>query len=71
MIGTADVYEFRGVFVSYDDANRYFCETFADAAEAVGLFTETEATINIWVDHALDDKTIRDHAHSIRPILDD
>jgi hypothetical protein len=48
--GTVDVYEFRGVFVSYDDVDRYVYETFADAAEAVGLFMETEATTHIWVD---------------------
>ncbi len=48
--GTVDVYEFRGVFISYNDANRYVCETFTDAAKAVELFTETDATTEIWVD---------------------
>jgi hypothetical protein len=30
--------------------DRHICETFADAAAAVGLFAETSATTNIWVD---------------------
>jgi hypothetical protein len=41
--GTVDVYEFRGVFVSYGDASRHICETFTEAAK-------TSATTSIWVD---------------------
>jgi hypothetical protein len=49
--GTVDVYQFRGVFVCYDDANAYGpFETFAEAAAAVALFSTSDATTRIWVD---------------------
>jgi hypothetical protein len=49
--GTVDVYQFRGVFVSYNDVGCYGpYETFAEAAAAVDLFTKTSATTRIWVD---------------------
>jgi hypothetical protein len=48
--GTVDVYKFRGLFFSYNDVARYGpCETFAEAAEAVGLLSKTDATTRIWV----------------------
>jgi hypothetical protein len=49
--GTVDVYQFRGLFIGEDDAQMYGpFDTFADAADAVGLFRKTDATTNIWVD---------------------
>jgi hypothetical protein len=50
------IYEFRGVFVSYDDLGRYAYENFADAAKAVDLFTKTDATTRIWVDRRFKQK---------------
>jgi hypothetical protein len=58
--GTVDVYQFRGVYVCYDDVNAYGpFEAFADAAAAVDLFTKTEATTRIWVDVRFKKQTAR------------
>jgi hypothetical protein len=49
--GTVNVYQFRGIFISENDVDMYGpFDSFADAAAAVGLFTETSATTRIWVD---------------------
>jgi hypothetical protein len=49
--GTVDVYQFRGVFVGEDDVLIYGpFDSFAEAAAAVRLFHETDATTKIWVD---------------------
>jgi hypothetical protein len=49
--GTVDVYHFRGVFISDDDVGMYGpYDTFAEAANAIGLFKKTKATNEIWVD---------------------
>jgi hypothetical protein len=48
--GVIDVVQFRGVFISYDDVGSYGpYDSFAEAAEAVALFTENDATTSIWI----------------------
>jgi hypothetical protein len=54
--GTVDVYQFRGLFISEDDAGS--CgpyDSFTEAAAAAGLFTETDATTQIWVAEQFED----------------
>jgi hypothetical protein len=49
--GSIKVYRFRGVFISDDDAGNYGpYQSFAEAADAAGLLTVTDATEKIWID---------------------
>lgn len=49
--GTMCVYQYKGVFVGEDDVGSYGpYDRFAEAAEAIGLWTKTSATQRIWVD---------------------
>jgi hypothetical protein len=48
--GTVDVYQFRGLFISENDVGSYGpYDSFSEAAAAVGLFNETDATTRIRV----------------------
>jgi hypothetical protein len=69
--GTDDVYNFRGMFISEDDAGSYGpFDTFEQAAEAIQLFSRNEATTDIWVDPRYRELLTRSKGRDVRPPAD-